>query len=125
QRKIGLGGEKRVRLRLVFLAQQRAGCVDEAPAGADEARGAAQDQLLTFDELGEIFGTHAPFGVGVAAPSAGAEAGDVREDSVEAGFVMLYPFVAFAAQRTALYIGNAGSAQPVRGAVQAALRHLA
>ena len=114
QRKIGLRGEKRLGLCFVFVAQQRAGGVDEASAGTDEARGAAQDQLLTFDELGEIFGTHAPFGVGVAAPSAGAEAGNVSEDSVEAGFVVFHPLIALAAQPAAFHIGNAGSAQPAR-----------
>src|SRR5207244_1088975 len=74
--------------------------------------------------LGQILGAHPPFGVGVAAPSAGAEAGDVGEDSVEAAFVMLYPFVALAAQRPALHVRNAGSAQPARSAIEAALRYL-
>src|ERR1700730_14092075 len=67
QRKIGLGGEEPPGLRSFSLAQQRAGRVDEAPARADEARGAAQDLLLAFDEFGEILGGHAPFGVWDAA----------------------------------------------------------
>src|SRR5262249_35935073 len=70
---IGLGGKKIFGLGLVFLAQQGAGRIDEAPPGADEARRAAQDLALPFAQFGEIGGARPPLGIGVAPPGADAE----------------------------------------------------
>ena len=47
-------------MRRVLLTQQRAGHVDEPPAGANEARGAAQDLLIGADGNGNGTG----FGLG-------------------------------------------------------------
>ena len=102
--------DKRRNLVFILFCQQRAGRVNEAPAGADEPRGAAQNLLLTLYELGEILGTHAPFGVRVAPPCPGAETGHVDEYPVEAAGVALDPFVALAGQGSALDIIDPGAA---------------
>ncbi len=87
--------------------------------------GAAQDLLLAFDKLGEILGPRAPFGVGIAPPSAGTETRHVDKDPVEAAGMALDPFVPFAGQRAALDIADPGAAQPARRAFEAAERNLA
>src|ERR1044071_682551 len=73
------GGEKRLGLVLVLLAQQGAGGVDEPAAGFYQARGAGQDVALADHQLGEVVRGGAPLPVGIAAPAADPETGRVDE----------------------------------------------
>ena len=76
--KIRMGGEKARHAVLIFLAQQRAGDIDQPPARLHEGGGAGEDFVLRLDPLLERARTHAPFGVGIAPPRADSRAGRVN-----------------------------------------------
>src|SRR5260221_2883937 len=119
------GGAKTLGLLLVLLAQERAGGLDKPPPGCDEAGGAFDDAVLQLGQLDDVVLREAPFGVGVTAPGAGAGAWRIDEDAVEAGGMALHPFVALASQDAALDDADAGTAQPLRRALQALLGDVA
>src|ERR1051325_7905996 len=124
EREIGGGGEKRLGLVLVLLAQQGAGGVDEPAAGFYQARGAGQDVALADHQLGEVVRGGAPLPVGIAAPAADPETGRVDEHKVEAAVlpfrsVALDPEIALGRERPALDIADPGAAQADAGALQA------
>src|SRR6185437_14570896 len=125
RREVGGAGEEALDLRLVFLAQERAGGVDEPSAGRDEARGALDDAVLQLRQLGEVLLGEPPFCIRVAPPGAGAGARRVDEDALEAAGMALDPFVALAAEDAALHDADTGAAQPLRRALQALLGDVA
>src|SRR5437762_10810914 len=130
QHEIAVRVEESLGLRLVLLAQQRAGRINQPAARLYEARRAVEDRVLTLDQFGEILRRAAPFGIRVAAPAADAEARRIDKHAVEAAFlafwgVMLDPGIALAGQRAALDIADAGAAQPLPGALQAPFRRVA
>src|SRR6185437_11789744 len=125
QREIAVRGEEALDLRLVLLAQQRAGDIDQPAAGLGQPGRTAEDLALERGELGKILRPEPPFGVGVAPPGPGAGAGRVDEDAVEAVRMALHPFVALAGERHALNDRDAGAAQALRRALEPALRYVA
>ena len=98
QLEIRMRSEERVDLRLVLLAEQRAGGVDQAAAGFHQAPGAVEDVALDLDQFIQILLREFPLGVGVAAPGAGARTGRIDQHAVEAAGVALDPGVALAAK---------------------------
>src|SRR5690242_9146657 len=106
QREIIMRSEKTLGLRLVLLAQQRAGGVDQPAARFYQTRGAGEDVALALDELGQVVRRGAPFAVGVAPPAADSEARRIDKDAVEALRVMLDPGVALGRERAALDIAD-------------------
>src|SRR5437764_1795912 len=109
RREIAMRVEESFSLRLVLLAQQGAGRINQPAAGVYEPRRAGEDGALALDQFGEIGRRRAPFGIGVAAPAADAEARCIDKDAVEAallsfGGVMLDPEIALARQHAALDI---------------------
>ena len=71
---------------LVLGPQDGAGDIDDAPALLDETQRALERLVLILDALFERAGAHAPFGVGVAPPGAGAGAGRVDQHEIAASF---------------------------------------
>src|ERR1043166_6649013 len=101
RREIAMRVEESFGLRLVLLAQQGAGRIDQAAAGFHEARRAVEDRALALDQLGKVLRRAAPFGIGV------------------------HPEIALARQHAALDIADAGAAQPLPGALEAPFRGVA
>src|SRR5690348_8557095 len=93
RREIAMRVEESFGLRLVFLAQQGAGRINQAAAGFHEPRRAVEDRALSFDELGEVLRRAAPFGIRVAAPAANTETRRIDKDAVEALRMVLHPEV--------------------------------
>src|SRR3954453_8732035 len=89
----GDAGETRVtraeRLGLVrsLLRFERAGAIDEPPAGAHERRRLVEQAALEIGELSDVRVPLCPSHVRVAPDRAGCGAGRIEENGVEHGFV--------------------------------------
>jgi hypothetical protein len=81
---IVVAGHERGDPVLVLGPQHGAGDIDDASALLDEAQRAFQRFVLILDALFERPGAHAPFGVRIAAPGAGAGAGRVDQHQIAA-----------------------------------------
>ena len=78
--------EERAHLRAVFLVEHRTGDVGDPPAGLEQRHGAVEDFGLLLLPLLQRAGPHAPFGVRIAPPGAGAGAGRVDQHQVAAAW---------------------------------------
>src|SRR5262249_33773869 len=124
-REIAMGPEKTGDPVLVFLAEQRAGGIDEPAARLYEARRAVEDLGLQRREPGEFLRPRPPFRIGIAPPCAGTGEGRIDEDALEALAVTLDPFVALAGERLALHDAGPGPAEPLRRALEPQGRDIA
>ena len=70
---------------LVFLGFEAAGAIDQAPPGAQEGGGLAEQLQLGGAEVYEIPGSKPPAQIDPAAHDAGIRAGDIEEDAVKKG----------------------------------------
>ena len=80
----GMAREETAHLRAVFLVQYRTGHVSNAPTGFEQGHGAVEDFRLLLLALFERAGPHAPLGVRIAPPGAGAGAGRVDQHQIAA-----------------------------------------
>ena len=83
ERELRMAGEERRDLRLAFLRLERAGAVDEQPAGLHQRGGAVEHLRLQRRERGDVLRLLQPGDVGMAADGAGRRAGRVEEHGVE------------------------------------------
>src|ERR1700682_6358026 len=75
--------EKTSHLRAILGVEHGASDIGDPPAGLREARGLVQERRLFLYPLFERARTHAPLGVRMAAPDAGAGAGRIDEHEVD------------------------------------------
>ncbi|RWV77504.1 hypothetical protein GW17_00061653, partial [Ensete ventricosum] len=108
---IGPACQKRGDPVLILLPQQRAGDIDEPPAGLHETRGGVEHLVLLLDPLFERARPDAPFGVGVAPPGAGAGARRIDQHQIAARFE-IGEHILMAARRADLDIAGAGAIEP-------------
>ena len=79
---VGMSGEKAGGLARAFLVEQRAGDVDQPPAGADERLGDIEQVPLERGKPIQRSGVEPPPRLGIAAPGAGSGARRVDQHGI-------------------------------------------
>ena len=114
-----MGGAEHLGDSLVFLGQDAAGRVDQAPTGLHHARRAIQNCRLLGGHLLDRLQTLTPFQIRVAAQRAQAGTGGVDQYPVDLAGQALNPIIPLVGQGRRMHIGQSAACQPGLERIQA------